>query len=246
MPLHDWTKVPAGLFHHFHQDWSIEIARSLNRGLLPADTFALVEQRSVPLEPDVLAIASRDNRNPEPVDAGGAATATVPTASLIVHTDSTDYARKANRIVIHHQLGDIVAIIEIVSPGNKDRRSALTEFVRKTVEFLEAGVHVLIVDLFPPMKYDPLGIHKCIWDEYDEREFLFPVGKSRMLASYKTDWERTAYLEPLAVGDPLIDMPLFLSSRLHVKVPLHGTYEAAWNASPAALRHAVEGSSDPA
>jgi hypothetical protein len=22
MPLHDWSKIPSGLFHHFHQDWS--------------------------------------------------------------------------------------------------------------------------------------------------------------------------------------------------------------------------------
>ena len=32
MPIHDWTHVPPGLFHHFHQDLSIEIARNLNRG----------------------------------------------------------------------------------------------------------------------------------------------------------------------------------------------------------------------
>ena len=25
MPIHDWTRVPSGLSHHFHQDWSIEI-----------------------------------------------------------------------------------------------------------------------------------------------------------------------------------------------------------------------------
>ncbi len=37
MPIHDWTRVPAGLFHHFHQDWSIEIARTLNRGRLPRE-----------------------------------------------------------------------------------------------------------------------------------------------------------------------------------------------------------------
>ena len=35
MPIHDWTRLPGGLFHHFHQDWSIEIARELNRGRLP-------------------------------------------------------------------------------------------------------------------------------------------------------------------------------------------------------------------
>jgi hypothetical protein len=39
MPIHDWTRVPAGLFHHFQQDWSIEITRELNRGRLPPSLF---------------------------------------------------------------------------------------------------------------------------------------------------------------------------------------------------------------
>jgi hypothetical protein len=59
MPIHDWTRVPAGLFHHFHQDWSIEIARALNRGRLPRGVDALVEQQSGPSEADILAIQSR-------------------------------------------------------------------------------------------------------------------------------------------------------------------------------------------
>lgn len=56
MPLHDRSRVPAGLFHHFHQDWTIEIARTLNRGRLPKGVSALVEQKSEIKEPDVLAI----------------------------------------------------------------------------------------------------------------------------------------------------------------------------------------------
>ena len=32
MPMHDWTRVLAGIFHHFHHEWISEIARSLNNG----------------------------------------------------------------------------------------------------------------------------------------------------------------------------------------------------------------------
>ncbi len=32
MPLHDWTRVSAGIYHDFHQDWTIEIRRALNGG----------------------------------------------------------------------------------------------------------------------------------------------------------------------------------------------------------------------
>ena len=46
MPLHDWTRVPAGLFHDFHQSWSIRIKDALNAGRLPEGVLALVEQRA--------------------------------------------------------------------------------------------------------------------------------------------------------------------------------------------------------
>jgi hypothetical protein len=55
MPLHDWSRVPSGLFHHFHQHWSIEITTALNRGRLPKGLAALVEEQAGPKEPDVLA-----------------------------------------------------------------------------------------------------------------------------------------------------------------------------------------------
>ena len=40
MPMHDWTRVEAGIFHAFHHEWVSEIGRALNRGLLPADYYA--------------------------------------------------------------------------------------------------------------------------------------------------------------------------------------------------------------
>ena len=44
MPIHDWTCVDAGIFHAFHHDWVAQIARALNRGILPAAYYALREQ----------------------------------------------------------------------------------------------------------------------------------------------------------------------------------------------------------
>ena len=49
MPIHNWTRVRANRFHHFHQDWTIELRRSLNAGLLPPGYFALTDQQ---VEPD--------------------------------------------------------------------------------------------------------------------------------------------------------------------------------------------------
>jgi hypothetical protein len=45
MPIHDWTRVGAGIFHHFHQRWLAAISDALNSGLLPPEYYALAENR---------------------------------------------------------------------------------------------------------------------------------------------------------------------------------------------------------
>src|ERR1700722_3105293 len=102
MPLHDWSRVPAGLFHHFHQDWSIEIARTLNRGLLPKGLSALVEQRSGPLESDVLAIESKSDPLYSLPGNGGLTTLDRPITQIVRRTTKEIYSGRANRIVIKH------------------------------------------------------------------------------------------------------------------------------------------------
>jgi hypothetical protein len=232
------------LFHDFHQSWSIRIKDALNAGLLPRGTVALVEQRSGPVEADLLAIETR-TASPRPgMEAGGVVTQEPPVTTFMQKTDRAVYAARANRIVIRHHLGRIVAVIEIISPGNKDSRNALRRFVEKTVDFLLDGIHVLVIDLFPPTPRDPLGIHKLIWDEFNEEEpFAFPAGKDRVLASYEKGINLAAYVESIAVGDPLPDMPLFLtrdlSPNLHVMVPLEPTGQETWEAMPEEMRDAV-------
>jgi hypothetical protein len=239
MPIHDWTKVPAGLFHDFHQSWSIRIKDALNAGRLPKGVAAFVEQRSGPFEADVLAVERRTRPQPNSLNGGGAVRQQ-PTTRIVRRTDRTAYSERANRVVVRHHLGRIIALIEIVSPGNKDSRAALRDFVKKTIDFLRDGVHVLIVDLFPPTSRDAFGIHKLIWDEFAEEDFTFPQGKDRILASYESGPEMAAYVEPVTVGDVLPDMPLFLWNGIHVPTPLELTYQAAWDATPEDMRFAVE------
>ena len=56
MPMHNWKRVPATIYHHFHQRWTIAICDSLNAGMLPEGYSALVEQYSSRLYPDVLTV----------------------------------------------------------------------------------------------------------------------------------------------------------------------------------------------
>jgi hypothetical protein len=239
MPLHDWSRVPAGLFHHFHQSWTVQIVDVLNSGLLPQGVAALVEQKTGLLEADVLAI-EEFGRRIEEKSGGGVVTAKEPETRFIRRTAKQIYAGRANRIVLKYHLGRTIAVIELVSPGNKESRVALGNFVDKTIEYLMKGVHVLIVDLFPPTSRDPYGIHKVIWDRFVEEPFDFPEGKDRILASYRSGREKAAYIEPVTTGDALPDMPLFLTSTLNVVVPLEPTYQATWDVSPDVFKEAVE------
>jgi hypothetical protein len=43
MPVHDWSRVDAGIFHSFHGAWIAELAKALNSGLLPPDHYPLGE-----------------------------------------------------------------------------------------------------------------------------------------------------------------------------------------------------------
>ena len=100
MPIHDWSRIPLGLFHHFHQDWSIEITRMLNRGRLPRGLSALVEQPAGPKEPDVLAIEERLQRKSGSEESGVLATMERPVTRIVRRTTKQIYATRANRIFI--------------------------------------------------------------------------------------------------------------------------------------------------
>jgi hypothetical protein len=185
MPIHDWTRVDAGLFHAFHQDWIGVLARTLNAGVLPPDYFALREQSARSPIPDVLTLKLDEGAEESNGTSAGLAEATAPPRTCVVrHADDRIYVRKADRITIRHPHGRIVAVVEIVSPGNKASRNEMRAFVEKTANLIAQGVDPLVIDLFPPTKRDPQGIHKLIWDEFIEEDFELPLDRPLTLASY--------------------------------------------------------------
>jgi hypothetical protein len=80
---------------------------------------------------------------------GGVLLAPTP-AQLIAETDMELYRRKQNAVTVRYVSGDrIVAVLEIVSPGNKSSRQALDQFVKKAAELLDRQIHLMILDLQP-------------------------------------------------------------------------------------------------
>jgi hypothetical protein len=247
MPVHDWTRVDAGLFHAFHQSWTVALCNALNRGILPADYFALPEQNIRGPIPDVLTLHLAAGSE-EPGGGGSARTVAVapPRTRLSRRREAGTYAARANRITVRHRHGEVVAVVAIISPGNKGSRAEVQAVVRKSAELICQNVHILVIDLFPPRRWDPQGIPKAIWDEFlgDEEVELAP-GKPLTLASFDAGSELGGYLESIAVGDVLPDMPLFLAPETYVPAPLEASYQETWKDFPAALKGLLEPTGKP-
>jgi hypothetical protein len=223
MPIHDWTRVDAGIFHAFHHDWITDISRALNRGLLPAGYYALPEQLAGGLGPDILTLRAPGSDGPAggaTPPAGGVALALVPKAVTIRH-------------VSRHQ---VVAMVEVVSPGNKNNQNGFNAFVRKARETLAAGMHLLLIDLFPPGARDPQGIHQAIWGDDCGPDFALPPEKPLTCVSYIGGACAEVFGDFIAVGDELPEMPLFLTADEYVDVPLEPTYKSAWDGMPSFWR----------
>ena len=238
MPIHDWTRADAGDFHHFHQRWISALTDALNGGGLPPGFMALAEQVTGRPIPDVVTLQARSPKG----NAGGVALAPAlaPSARVIQKFERINYAKRADRVVIRHGRGRVVAIIEIVPPGNKESRHAIRSFVEKAADILTQGIHLVVVDLFPPTPRDPQGIHKAIWEEFGDEPFDFLPDKPLTVASYIGGDLPTAYVESVGVGDRLPAIPLFLTEYDYVPSPLDATYDQAWTVFPAMLKEFLE------
>jgi hypothetical protein len=199
----------------------------------------LAEQLTGRLGPDVLALHwPKQNGADAPRDLSGGVKVAErkPKARFHARTEADAYAAKAKVVTVRHaSKHDVVAMVEIVSPGNKSSKARIDSFVRKAGEALAAGIHLLIADLFPPTPRDPHGIHPLIWEDRED-EFVFSEDKPLTCASYIGDLIPEAFVEPIGFGDELPEMPLFLTPEVYVPVPLEATYQSAWNELPAYWR----------
>jgi hypothetical protein len=161
-------------------------------------------------------------------------------ARIVSRIEKIAYARRASRVVIRHRHGRVVAILEIVSPGNKDSQNSFRSFVEKAADVLNQGVHLVVIDLFPPTARDPQGIHKAIWDQFGDEPFELPPDKPLTVVAYLAGEIPTGYVNPVGVGDALPSVPIFLSEEEYVLAPLEESYLQAYDVYPAMLKEVIE------
>ena len=234
MPIHDWTKVPSGIFHDFHHTWISDLSDAVNK-LLSADFYALItrpERQRIADDPFVVSTSAQENEF-------------IPGHECCNDEEAELYAAKADTIVIH-RVSDhkSLARIEIVSPGIKFNQREFNIFAERTIESIETGVHLLLIDLFPPTLFAPQGLYAAIRKMRKEEDAETRKVKPLNLISYKNGTIPTAIVEPTAVNTPFVDMPIFLNEDQYIPIPLESTYQSSWKTFPEFWKQVVKSPSE--
>ncbi len=232
MPIHDWTRTCDALYHAFQLDWSCRLSERLNNGVLPQLIYAMTE--TVELRPPAgfcplpepsgpIVLRNWDENLPD-------STEQPPRTRFQFRDDRQQYACKV--VTIRDELHQPVAAVFWVTRQDKETPYRLDAIIRHAVGALTRDINLLIVDLFPPSVRDPHGIHKPIWDQFKEEPFELPPDKPLTLAAYAAGPLKVAHVENVAVGDTLLDMPIFLTPVHDVYCPLEATYQVSWVCFP--------------
>jgi hypothetical protein len=227
MPLHDWAETTG--WEGIYLFWMTELARHL-RGRLPSGfrpylgPGPAVAVGSPPGRPDVSVRSHSVEGQPAPAE-------TLPTESAPQDEPDLELAVMALETLPYvERAGRMVAAVELVSPLNKDRPEARSNYMNRYAGYLVGGIHLLLVDVHPR-----------------PRRFSFADGIARMLGvpnqpalpppmavSYRVGepaatggrflaiWRRN-----LMVGAALPAMRLPLDVDLAVEVELEATYMRA-------------------
>jgi hypothetical protein len=84
-------------------------------------------------------------------------------------------------------------------------------------------------------------MHAALWNYRDSESHGVSADEPLGLSSYRVDDVPYAYFQPLAVGQELPDMPVFLTPLHYVNVPLEPTYLEAYRGVPQRWKQVIEG-----
>lgn len=237
MRLHDWTRVKAGVFHGFHLSWLVHLQEQLNCNLLPLGYFADIEYLSIRRIPPQFLL-----RTPSDMPSGDLTVALIPEPATRIRRTLRLQPQRRRRFVAVRRDSDlqIVAAVEVVTPADKNSRCRIGKFVDELRGTLEEEIHLLVIDPLPPGPHDPRGLHGILEAKFNRKKYKLPSPQARTFASYLSGDPLTAYLEHPAVGDPLPEVPLFLTPDGCIMVPLGESYQRAWAGTPEVWRQVLE------
>lgn len=234
MPLLDHFHPP--LFPHrswesFHSFWSTQLAGRFN--MRPKRYGFLAESNihiGIMVAPDVAAfeedVPSGERSN------GGVATEVwaPPQPPVVVPVDFTQLETFEIRIYDEERARTLVAVVELVSPGNKDRPENRRAFLDKCASYLREGVFLVIVDVVTSRRHN---FHAALMELFQSGETamraiasdLYSVAYRVRLVGKRTQVE--AWPAELALGASLPTMPLWLTDSLCIPLELEAGYQTA-------------------
>jgi hypothetical protein len=238
MPLLDHFHPPLSQtrkWEGFHSHWTSSLAAQLNAGLLPPQHFAEPQVSHGRIEVDVAADRLGGNGAPGQAVASsvGVATLTAPAWSPPAPSLEMDavFSAEFTVLVINVEAGPtLVGAIELVSPSNKVRPRARRAFAMKCLNYLNAGIGLIVVDVVTERL---ANLHDEMVDLIIGNAPRFPGTPPIYAAAYRPfrrgdEAKVSVWPVPLTVGEPLPVLPLWLREvEQPVRVDLEGAYSEA-------------------
>jgi Protein of unknown function (DUF4058) len=235
MPLLDHFHPPLVTLRHwesFHAAWATEIMRTLNRKVLPAGCFAEAQVHvGSRVEIDVATFEQEQALSPQATNGNGGGVAVEtwapPVTSLVMPALFPDEIE----VQVFRTSGGatLVAAIELISPGNKDRPEARRAFTAKCASYLQQGIGLVIVDIVTERQ---ANLHHELIRFLDQPpSFEFAKETALYAVAYRPSRRETGdrieiWLASLTPGQPLPVLPLALRGVATVPVDLETTYTA--------------------
>ncbi|MBL8798102.1 MAG: DUF4058 family protein [Planctomycetia bacterium] len=208
----------------------LSLARKLPRRYAAAPSIhsgPYIEIDVATFEQDTPAAMSYDSDHG---NGGGAATAVWAPArpTLAIPASLPDADEYEVRVYDHKRGRRLVAAIEIVSPANKDRPEHRGAFVGKCAALLQQQVSVTIIDLVTNRHFNLYAELLKLIGQADpalgpEPPPLYAV--ACRTTKRGTAWFLETWTHPLALGQPLPTLPLWLADNLAIPLELEESYE---------------------
>jgi hypothetical protein len=240
MPLLDHFQPPLSVRRHwesFHAYWASAIGESLNRTLPSKDYFAEVQVHvGSRVEIDVATFEQESAGERTGSSRGSVAVATAAASTRVWSPPTPTFAMPAifpdslEVLVISTESGPtLVAAIELISPGNKDRPEERRGFAAKCASYLQQGVGLVIIDIVTRRQanlHDELVRLLDAGDAYLRPEDTLYAVAYRPIRRPNED-KIEVWVESLAVGRSLPTLPLPLDKGQCVPLDLNATYSEA-------------------
>ena len=237
MPLMDHFHPPLSVARHwesFHSAWAVSIASWLNNKLLPRDYYAEV-QVHVGSRVEVDIGTFEEETAPSGAN-GGSVTAVAAMPTRVYTPPAVSFEMPAifpdslEVLIYSGEAGPtLVAAVELVSPGNKDREEYRKGFAAKCASYLQQGIGLIIADIVANRQ---ANLHNELVELLGtSRDYLLP-SEILYVTAYRPvrrpNVERIqVWTAELRLTHPLPELPLALDKNMCVPLDLEAPYNEA-------------------